>query len=86
MNIDPNHDIVPTLRMFDGLMMNKAADEIDRLRKRERELTELLTSAHCIAKRKGEETSWELFASSIQEAGIGSLTARTYKHIRTVQP
>jgi hypothetical protein len=30
--IDPNHDIVPTLRMFDGVMMNKAADEIERLR------------------------------------------------------
>jgi hypothetical protein len=30
--MDPNFDIVPTLRMFDGLMMNKAADEIDRLR------------------------------------------------------
>lgn len=29
---DPNHDIVPTLRMFDGLMMNKAADEIEHLR------------------------------------------------------
>jgi hypothetical protein len=26
------HDIVPTLRMFDGLLMNKAADEIERLR------------------------------------------------------
>jgi hypothetical protein len=30
--MDSNHDIVPTLRMFDGLMMNKAADEIERLR------------------------------------------------------
>jgi hypothetical protein len=26
------HDIVPTLRMFDGLYMNLAADEIERLR------------------------------------------------------
>lgn len=30
--MDPNHDIVPTLRMFDGLMMTQAADEIERLR------------------------------------------------------
>jgi hypothetical protein len=29
---DPNHDIVPTLRQFDGLLMGKAADEIERLR------------------------------------------------------
>ena len=32
--MDSNHDIVPTLRMFDGLMMNKAADEIEQLRAR----------------------------------------------------
>lgn len=31
--MDANHDIVPTLRMFDGLIMGKAADEIERLRK-----------------------------------------------------
>jgi hypothetical protein len=30
--MDPNFDIVPTLRMFDGVMMGKAADEIERLR------------------------------------------------------
>ena len=29
---DPNHDIVPTLRMFDGVLMRQAADEIKRLR------------------------------------------------------
>ena len=79
MNIDPNHDIVPTLRMFDGLMMNKAADEIERLRQREYELTELLLSAHCIAKRNGEDVAWERFATSILNAGIGSVTARTYR-------
>lgn len=31
--MDPNFDLVPTLRMFDGLIMDKAADEIERLRK-----------------------------------------------------
>lgn len=30
--IDQNHDIVPTLRMMDGLLFDKAADEIERLR------------------------------------------------------
>lgn len=35
---DPNHDIVPTLRMFDGVMTGLAADEIERLRKRVAEL------------------------------------------------
>jgi hypothetical protein len=79
MNIDPNHDIVPTLKMFDGLMMSKAAEEIERLREREYELTELLRSAHCIAERKGEDVAWELFAASIKNAGIGSVTARVYR-------
>ena len=32
MPTDQNQDIVPTLRMFDGLMMKQAADEIERLR------------------------------------------------------
>lgn len=31
--MDSNFDIVPTLRMFDGVMMGKAADEIEALRK-----------------------------------------------------
>ena len=30
--IDPNHDLVPTLRMMDGLLFDKAADEIERWR------------------------------------------------------
>lgn len=79
MMVDPNHDIVPTLRMFDGLMMDKAADEIERLRNRECELTELLQSAHCIAERKGEDVAWERFAASVKNAGIGNVTARTYR-------
>ncbi len=79
MKIDSNHDIVPTLRMFDGLMISKAVDEIERLRKIEHELTDLLRSAHCIADRKGEDVAWERFADSISRAGIGSVTARTYR-------
>jgi hypothetical protein len=37
--MDSNHDIVPTLRMFDGLIMGQAADEIERLRQ-QRELVD----------------------------------------------
>jgi len=47
--------------------------------KRELELEDLLRSAHCIALRKGEGTAWERFATSIQNAGVGSVTARTYR-------
>jgi hypothetical protein len=65
--------------MFDGLMMSKAAEEIERLREREQELTDLLRSAHCIADRNGEDVDWERFAKSILKAGIGSVTARTYR-------
>lgn len=47
--------------------------------KREYELEELLRSAHAIALRKGKETAWKRFATSIQNVGIGSVTARTYR-------
>lgn len=30
--IDPNHDLVPTLRMMDGLLFDRAADEIEKWR------------------------------------------------------
>ena len=76
---DPNHDVVPTLRMFDGLMMNKAADEIEALRKREAVLTDLLESARVICQRKGEETAWERFDARIAKEGIGCITAKTFR-------
>ena len=47
--------------------------------KRELDLEELLRSAHCIAERKGEGTAWWRFEDSIKKAGIGSVTARTYR-------
>jgi len=46
---------------------------------RELELEDLLTSAHCIAKRHGEETAWERFSERLQKAGIGSITAKVFK-------
>lgn len=79
MPTDPNHDIVPTLRMFDGVMTGLAADEIERLRKRTHELEDLLRSACCIAERKGERTAWERFEASIRNLGLNPITARTYR-------
>jgi hypothetical protein len=48
---DPNHDIVPSLRMFDGLMMNLAADEIERLRP-------LAHEAKCAQAAADENRQW----------------------------
>ena len=77
--MDSNHDIVPTLRMFDGLMMGQAANEIERLRKVEIELRDVLTSARAIAERNGEETNWGRFSERIGKLGIGSVTAKTFR-------
>lgn len=77
--MDSNRDIVPTLRMFDGLMMGQAADEIERLRKTEAELRDLLTSARAIAERKGESTHWDRFSARLGAAGIGTITPRTFR-------
>jgi len=46
---------------------------------REQELEELLISAHAIAKRKGEDTAWERFSARLAYAGIGSVTAATFR-------
>ena len=43
------------------------------------ELTALLESAHLIARRQGADTAWDRFAESIKKAGVGYVTARTYK-------
>ncbi len=51
--------------------------------KRELELEELLRSAHAIASRKGVGTAWERFAESIAKAGIGNITARTYRTLES---
>jgi hypothetical protein len=46
---------------------------------RELELEDLLTSARAIAERKGEDVAWERFSERLQKAGIGSVTARTFR-------
>ena len=54
-------------------------NEIERLRKVETELRDLLTSARAIAERNGEGTHWGRFSARIGELGIGSITARTFR-------
>jgi len=83
MKVDPNHDVVPTLRMLDGLMMHKAADEIEALRKRVTDLEDLLCSAREICRRQGAETAWERFDRAIEKRGIGWVTARVFKVLRS---
>lgn len=46
---------------------------------REKELEDLLVSAREIASRKGVDTAWERFDNRLKEAGIGNITAKTFK-------
>ena len=46
---------------------------------REIELEDLLTSARAICQRKGEGTAWERFDARIATAGVGSVTAKTFR-------
>lgn len=50
---------------------------------RERRLEELLTSAAAIAGRRGAGTAWDRFGESIRAEGIGQITARTYRVLRS---
>jgi hypothetical protein len=84
--MDSNHDIVPTLRMFNGAMMDRAADEIEQLRAREKKLIDLLISARCIAERKGEDTAWVRFSAAIEKEGIGSVTAKVFRILEIDKP
>ena len=43
------------------------------------EMRELLSSARCIAARKGENVNWETFDASIAALGISNVTPRVYK-------
>jgi len=79
MSIDPNHDVVPTLRLFDGLMMNRAADEIEALRKRQATLVDILESVRVVCQREGAETAWARLDARIAKEGIGAITAKTFR-------
>ncbi len=46
---------------------------------RELELEDLLTSARCIAERRGEDTAWQTFSARLAEFGIGSVTPKPFK-------
>ena len=41
-------------------------------------MTDLLSSAHAIAKRKGRGTDWELFSRRLNSLGISPVTAKTF--------
>lgn len=41
-------------------------------------LEDLLTSAHTIAKRDGENTDWERFSRRLTSCGIGCITAKHF--------
>lgn len=51
---------------------------------REKELEDLLVSARAIAERKGRDTAWERFSKRLEKAGIGCVTARTFRFITDV--
>lgn len=46
---------------------------------RELELEDLLISARAIAEREGAETAWARFSKRLADAGIGSVTPKTFK-------
>lgn len=48
---------------------------------RELELEDLLVSARAIAERQGADTAWERFSARLQRAGIGGVTARTFRRL-----
>ena len=43
------------------------------------ELEDILTSAHAIARRRGDDVNWDRFASRISAVGIGCVTAKTFR-------
>ena len=75
-----------TIEWGNGDLYDEAADEIERLRKRVDELSDLLTSARAIAERKGEGTHWERFSERLGAAGIGSITPRTFRVLPSDSP
>jgi hypothetical protein len=52
---------------------------INKVISRIEQMEALLESAHLIARRQGADTAWDRFAESLEKAGIGYVTARTYK-------
>ena len=76
---DSNHDIVPTLRMYDGVMMKLAADEIEVMREQIHALRDLLKSARAIAERQGVDTHWQRFSDRLAAAGISPVTSLTFR-------
>lgn len=59
--IDPNHDLVPTLRMMGGLLFDQAADEIDKWR-----------NAYRASVRKPADELWVIGRECVQKHKITS--------------
>lgn len=68
--MDPNHDIVPTLRMVGGLMTDAAADEILRLRARADAVDAYLRRARALyfQHRGGASTPMAIFFNDALQA------------------
>ena len=43
------------------------------------DLLDLLTSARCIAERKGVDVAWERFSERLRLEGAGSITPKTFR-------
>lgn len=59
---------------------------LDKIEEGMDELIDLLISARTIAERKGTDTAWERFSARLAEAGIGYVTAKTFKVLPSDAP
>lgn len=64
---------------IDTLQLDSCDSAPDSVRNREAELEDLLVSARAIAEREGLDTAWERFSNRLKAAGIGSITAKTFR-------
>ncbi len=58
---------------------NTVEQQLDRQTSVITDLRDLLTSAHAIAARGGEDTNWEAFIGQLKERGISSITAKVFR-------
>lgn len=68
-------------RIADSLCLMSAPSlkEPGKKSQRETELEDLLVSARAIAERKGVDTAWVRFSERLGKAGIGCITAKTFR-------
>jgi len=84
---EPTPDVVVGALVSDeGPLLDTAQVIMDQQSHRITFLEDLLQSAHCIAARNGANTAWARFAESVKAAGIGGVTARSYKVLEGDEP